>query len=127
MRIEPYGLDLAPGLVALARQRLPQWAGRIWAGNAIDWIPPGGIRFDYVHLLLDCVPPGRRGDLIRHHVAETVRPGGRLLVSDYAADPSIGAPAAAKTLRDLGYIPAGESSGGANKSRPPTPTVWLDC
>jgi 2-polyprenyl-3-methyl-5-hydroxy-6-metoxy-1,4-benzoquinol methylase len=37
LRIEPYGLDLAPGLVALARQRLPQWAGRIWAGNAIDW------------------------------------------------------------------------------------------
>ena len=127
LRIEPYGLDLAPGLVDLARQRLPQWADRIWVGNALDWMPPSSIRFDYVHVLLDCVPASRRGDLIRHHRAVTVRQGGRLLVSEYGADPSIGVPTAAQTLRDLGYVPAGESTGGRTPGRPPLPTAWLDC
>src|SRR5262249_46275243 len=42
--LEPYGLDIAPELAALARQRLPAWADRIFAGNAIDWSPPH--RFD---------------------------------------------------------------------------------
>src|ERR1043166_6724925 len=28
--IEPYGLDFAPGLVELARRRLPQWADLIF-------------------------------------------------------------------------------------------------
>jgi hypothetical protein len=42
--------------------------------NAIDWMPPGDLRFDYVHVLLDCVPGSRRADLIRHHLAHTVRP-----------------------------------------------------
>ena len=65
------------------------------AGNAVDWRPPGGLRFDYVHILLDCVPAARRADLVRHHLAQTVRPGtGRLLVSDYATDPATGHPAA---------------------------------
>jgi hypothetical protein len=27
-RIEPYGLDIAPRLVELARERLPHWADR---------------------------------------------------------------------------------------------------
>src|SRR5215470_11807265 len=74
LAVEPYGVDLAPRLVELARQRLPHWADRIWTGNAIDWIPPGGRRFDYVHVELDCVPTRRHGALIRHHLANTVRP-----------------------------------------------------
>ena len=36
LTIQPYGIDLAPGLVELARRRLPHWADRIWLGNAID-------------------------------------------------------------------------------------------
>jgi SAM-dependent methyltransferase len=32
--VEPYGVDLSPALAELARRRLPQWAGRIWTGNA---------------------------------------------------------------------------------------------
>lgn len=82
LQVEPYGVDIAPGLVELARARLPQWADRIWAGNAVDWMPPGGLRFDYVHILLDCVPQRRAAGLVRHHLAHTVRQGsGRLLVS----------------------------------------------
>ena len=126
LAIEPYGIDLGPGLVELARRRLPHWAGRIWAGNAIDWMPPEGLRFDYVHVLLDCVPASRRGDLIRHHLAHTVRPaGGRLLVSQYAADPAAGNPGAAEILSSLGFSCAGQTSGGDRPGRPPSPTAWL--
>jgi hypothetical protein len=127
LTVEPYGIDIAPGLVELARQRLPHWADRIWLGNAIDWKPPSGRRFDYAHILLDCVPPQRRADLMRHHLASTIQPAtGRLLVSSYAADPSIGSPAAAQTLRSLGFTCHGQTSGGNRPGRPPAPTAWTD-
>jgi hypothetical protein len=130
LRIEPYGIDIAPGLVEDARRRLPQWADRIWAGNAIDWLPPRRQRFDYVHVLLDCVPRRRRTDLIGHHLAHTVTPGtGRLLVSDYAAVPWAGGSAggsAAEVLLGLGFRCAGQSSGGQRRDRSPAPTAWID-
>lgn len=126
LAIEPYGVDLGPGLVELARRRLPHWAGRIWVGNAIDWTPPEGLRFDYVHVLLECVPASRRGDLIRHHLAHTVRPaGGRLLVSHYAAELAAGDQGAAEVLRSLGFAGPGQTSGGNRPGRPPAPTAWL--
>jgi hypothetical protein len=126
LAVEPYSIDLAPGLVQLAQARLPHWADRIWLGNAIDWTPPPGQRFDYAHLLLDCVPPPRRADLIRHHLASTIRPGtGRLLVSNYAAA-SAGSPAAAQTLQFLGFACNGQTSGGQRPGRPPAPTAWID-
>ena len=124
--VEPYGVDISPKLAELARRRLPRWSDRIWAGNAADWQPPDGRRFDYVHILLDCVPWPRRADLIRHHLAQTVRPGtGRLLVSDYAADPTTGHPAAPETVRSLGFRVAGQTSGGDRPGRVPSPTAWL--
>jgi 2-polyprenyl-3-methyl-5-hydroxy-6-metoxy-1,4-benzoquinol methylase len=127
LAVEPYGIDLAPGLVDLARRRLPHWAERIWLGNAIDWMPPCGQRFDYVHILLDCVPPRRRADLIRHHLAATVRPGtGRLLVSNYAAAASAGSPAAAQALQSLGFVCDGQTSGGERPRRPPVPAAWIN-
>jgi SAM-dependent methyltransferase len=127
LAVEPYGVDISPELAELARRRLPPWADRIWAGNAVDWRPPGGQRFDYVHVLLDCVPRGRRTDLVRHHLAHTVRPGtGRLLVSDYAADPASEHPAASETLRSLGFRCAGQTSGGDRPGRAPLPTAWIN-
>jgi hypothetical protein len=126
LAVDPYGVDISPELAELARRRLPRWAGRIWAGNAVDWRPPGGLRFDYVHILLDCVPAARRADLVRHHLAQTVRPGtGRLLVSDYATDPATGHPAAPETLRSLGFRVAGQTSGGDRPGRVPIPTAWI--
>jgi 2-polyprenyl-3-methyl-5-hydroxy-6-metoxy-1,4-benzoquinol methylase len=125
--IRPYGVDLAPGLVELARRRSPHWADRIWLGNAIDWLPPHGRRFDYVHLLLDCVPPQRHADLIRHHLACTVQPGtGRLLVSNYSSDTAIGSATAAQTLKSLGFTCNGQTSGGERSGRPLAPTAWID-
>ncbi len=126
LTVEPYGVDLAPDLVDLARRRLPRWADRFWVGNAIDWMPPGGQRFGYVHLLLDCVPAARYADLIRHHLAHTVRPGGRLLVSDYGAGSAGGVPTAAETLRALGYGCSSQSTGDHRLGRPAAPTAWID-
>lgn len=126
LRIEPYGVDLSPGLVAEARRQLPQWRDRIWLGNAIDWLPPDGLRFDYVHILLDCVPRRRYADLIRHHLANTCTPGtGRLLLSEYGATPERGG-TAAQIVRALGFDCAGESSGGQLPDRLPAPTAWID-
>jgi SAM-dependent methyltransferase len=49
--IEPYGVDFAPGLVDLARTRLPRWADRFWVGDVESWKPP--IRFDFVHTRIE--------------------------------------------------------------------------
>jgi SAM-dependent methyltransferase len=46
-QVEPYGIDFAPGLVELARTRLPQWADRIRLADVRSWEPP--FRFDFVH------------------------------------------------------------------------------
>jgi 2-polyprenyl-3-methyl-5-hydroxy-6-metoxy-1,4-benzoquinol methylase len=122
LTVQPYGVDLGAGLVDEARRRLPRWADRIWVGNAIDWLPPARQRFDYVHVLLDCVPAGRRAELIRHHLAGTVTPGtGRLLVSDYG-----GSPPAADALRALGFAVAGQTSPVRRPGRPLAPTSWID-
>jgi 2-polyprenyl-3-methyl-5-hydroxy-6-metoxy-1,4-benzoquinol methylase len=76
--IEPYGLDISPELAELARRRLPQWADRIFTGNAANWLPPR--RFDFVRTGLDYVPPTRRRDLVEHLLVNVVAPRGRLIV-----------------------------------------------
>ncbi|HKE51891.1 MAG TPA: class I SAM-dependent methyltransferase [Actinomycetes bacterium] len=76
--IEPYGLDISPVLAALARHRCPQWADRIWTGNAMGWRPPR--RFDLVRTGLDYVPPDRRADYLAHLLGTVVAPGGRLII-----------------------------------------------
>ena len=77
--IEPYGLDIVPEFVALARRRLPQWAGRIQVGNIRTWQPQGE-RFDYVLIRPEYAPASRRPDLIRHILEQVLKPGGRLIV-----------------------------------------------
>jgi SAM-dependent methyltransferase len=62
--VEPYGLEISPELAELARSRLPQWADRIWVGNAAEWEPPR--RFDVVRTGLDYVPPDRRRTFMEH-------------------------------------------------------------
>ena len=78
LAIEPYGLDISAQLVELARRRLPQWAGRIFQGNARFWAPPQ--RFNYVRTGIEYAPPGRQGDLLAHLLDSCVAPGGRLIV-----------------------------------------------
>jgi len=62
--VEPFGVDISPELAELARRRLPQWADRIWVGNAATWEPPR--RFKAIRTGLDYVPADRRPDLVEH-------------------------------------------------------------
>ena len=114
LAVEPYGVDIAPRLVDLARRRLPQWANRIEVGNAIDYRAPDNRRFTFVHTLLDSVPVHRRGDLIRH-TRTLVEPAGRLLVSHYPAEGGTDR-TAPEHVRRLGFRLAGQS----------TMTAWID-
>jgi SAM-dependent methyltransferase len=86
--IEPYGLDIAPELADLARRRLPQWADRIYIGNAVDWLPPPRAprRFDFVRTGLEYVPPPRQRDLVERLLREIAKPGGRLIVGVYSEE-----------------------------------------
>jgi SAM-dependent methyltransferase len=84
--IEPYGLEIASELAAIARRRLPQWADRIFVGNAVSWIPPR--RFHYVRTGLDYAPPTRRRDLVEHLLENMVAPGGRLIIGVFNEEKS---------------------------------------
>lgn len=79
-RIEPYGLDASARLVALARRRLPHLWDRFYVGDVLAWTPPG--RFDFVHTMVDLVPPRRRPEWLARVLREYVAPGGRLIVRD---------------------------------------------
>jgi SAM-dependent methyltransferase len=79
LNIEPYGLDIVPEFVELARSRLPHWADRIVVGNIRTWRPPGE-RFDFALLRPLYAPPGRRAAMVGHVLAHVLKPGGRLIV-----------------------------------------------
>jgi SAM-dependent methyltransferase len=81
--VEPYGLDLTPAVAELARRRLPQWADRIFVGNALTWRPP--MRFDFVRTELVYVPQSRQRDFVGRLVREVVAPGGRLILCGYGS------------------------------------------
>ena len=82
IRIEPYGLEILPELVVMARQRLPHWADRIAVGNALDWIPDRPV--DFVRTGLEYVPASLRAQLVGHLLEDVVAPGGRLIVGAYS-------------------------------------------
>lgn len=79
LSIEPYGLEIIPELVELAKQRLPQWADRIYTGNIRTWKPPDG-RFDYVLMRPEYAPEHRLGEMIGHILEHVLKGNGRLIV-----------------------------------------------
>lgn len=84
IQIEPYGVDLSSRLIALARQRLPQYTDRLVAANAFEWIPPQ--RFDFVRTELVYVPAAYERAYLEHLQAHYLTPQGRLLIANYAED-----------------------------------------
>lgn len=103
-RIEPYGLDHAPALVALARARLPRWADRIFVGDAMEWEPPR--RFDFVRAEL--YARERRRELVERLLG-WLEPGGRLIVCSYGSLRSkVVTERVGEILRDLGFDVGGE-------------------
>jgi SAM-dependent methyltransferase len=79
--VEPYGIDILASLADHARARLPRWVDRIFASNALGWVPP--ICFDYVRSGLDYVPPRHRRDLVAWLFDEVVAPTGRLILGTH--------------------------------------------
>lgn len=123
--VDPYGVDIAPELVARAQSDHPALASRFWVGDALDWVHPDGARFDLVHVLFDVVPPELHSELIRHQLDHVVAPGGRLLVSEYG-DPPSARSAEAQVVR-AGFVVAGRcrqpTRGGRERG---FPSVWID-
>jgi SAM-dependent methyltransferase len=103
-RVEPYGLDFSPRLVELARSRLPQWAQRIFLGDALEWEPPR--RFDFVRTELVYAPEERRRELVERLLERAVAPRGRLIVCGYGS-PRRGLPThpVRQIVREWGYEP----------------------
>ena len=102
--IEPYGLELAPAVAALARERLPRWAGRIFVGNGLEWEPPR--RFDFVRTELVYVPSERERAYVERLLDRVVVPGGRLIVCGYGSPRSgLVADPVAIRLRSYGLEP----------------------
>jgi SAM-dependent methyltransferase len=102
--IEPYGLDIAPSVAALARKRLPQWADRIYVGNALTWQPP--MRFDFVRTELAYVPEERHKEFMARLLEDVVAPGGRLIVCGYGSPRSgVAAHPVRRIVRSRGFQP----------------------
>jgi SAM-dependent methyltransferase len=114
--IEPYGVDFAPGLVEVARARMPEWAGRIWVGDAATWQPP--FRFDFVHVRLEI------GSL-----DAVLKFGNRTIVSSDGSFRRPGSPRAeqvAKRLRELGHSVAGERYCHSDEHEVESAIAWID-
>jgi len=79
--ITPFGLDIGDKLITLAKQRLPEFARNMFAGNAWDWAPPR--LFDFVRTELVYVPPVLRKRYVARLLTDFVAPDGRLLVAEY--------------------------------------------
>ena len=76
-------LDISERLAELARQRLPRWRERIFAGNALLGEPP--MRFDIVRTELLYVPTPRRREYAERVLERLVAPGGLLLICSYGS------------------------------------------
>jgi hypothetical protein len=83
LELEPFGLDIRPELIALARRRFPGLEHHFYVVNAWMWEPPR--RFDFVYSLYDNVPLTHLTDYIRHLVANVVASRGRLIVGAYGS------------------------------------------
>jgi hypothetical protein len=111
LTITPYGLDVGAGLIALARQRLPEYAGNFLVGNAWSWQPDRP--FANVYLLLDQVPHRYLTRHLQRLMDQVVAPRGRLIAGSYGSC-SRGIPAAdvAAALNSAGLTVVGTAVGG---------------
>ena len=120
-RLEPYGLEIAPELAALARRRLPRWAERIFVGNALGWMPPR--RFDFVRTGLDYVPARRRPDLLAHLLEHVVEEDGRLIVGVFNEEPE---PRLEREVSSCGLRIAGRTEAPHPSGRVVYRAFWID-
>jgi hypothetical protein len=110
--VEPYGVDFAPGLADLARQR---WGDRIFHADLRWWKPP--FRFEFVHV---------RFELWHEKV---LRFGRRVIVSSDGScrlRESPRAEAVGARLRELGLDPCGERYDRDDRHLVELAVAWVD-
>lgn len=124
LTIEPHGVDIVPEFVERARQRLPQWAGRIHVGNIRHWRPPGE-RFDFVLIRPEYAPQQKRAAMAHHVLENVLKPDGRLLV--LAGTEEIGLKRAEREVTSDGIVVGGRVELPHNKdSRLVRRLFWID-
>ncbi len=107
--LTPYGIDIGPRLVELARRRLPGFASHLQVANAWDWTPRR--RFRYVYALLDCVPDDLGPEFVGRLLDRCTAPGGTLILGRYgSASRRFPAPDVAALLAGFGHRVAGSTS-----------------
>jgi SAM-dependent methyltransferase len=102
----PFGLDIGPRLIELARQRFPECQDHFWVGNVWEWEPPQ--RFRYVYTLTDVVPDVYLERYLHRLAGRFIEPDGALIVGSYGST-SRQQPAqdVHGLLLDLGFTVAG--------------------
>jgi hypothetical protein len=119
--LTPYGVNCGAHLIALAQQRLPQYASHFWVANAWEWRPPR--QFRYVYSLYDCVPEERLPAYIRRLVTRYVEPGGTLILGAYgSSSKQEAARDIATDITAAGFCVAGSSSRG---TLPVARVAWI--
>ncbi len=124
--LEPYGIDINPGLVVEAMRRWSGVADHFWIADAWEFAPP--LKFDFVYSTVDCVPEKFLPSYVARLLDRFVKPGGRLIVGHYGSkakrvDPmDVGA-----ILDDYGFPVAGTTRGGKMRGHdgPVTRFAWL--
>ncbi len=120
--LTPYGVDIGPRLIEVARRRQPAFATHFFAADARTWIPPR--RFRYVYAICDSVPLEGQAAFARRLLELADAPGARLIVGAYGSRSRGLAPLdVGGFLRSAGLAVAGESEGG---EEPITRFAWID-
>ena len=122
LRLIPYGVDIGPKLIELAKKRLPEFASNFYVGNGWDWQPKQ--RFWYVYSLADSVPESYVDAYVRRLLEHVVEPNGRLIIGHYGSRSRGTAPLSiADLLASSGYKVAGSAWGG---DPPVSHFAWVD-
>ena len=122
LALTPFGMDCSVALIALARQRLPNYRDNFWVANAWGWTPPR--RFQYVYSVFDCVPRADLGAFAEQLMGQVVEPGGRLILGAYGSRSRRDPPAPIDVmLTDLSYEVAGSTRAGTPET---ARFAWID-
>lgn len=112
-RVVPYGIDLGSSLVALARDRLPQYASNFATADVWDWAPKR--TWTYVYCLVDVAPDDMRRQLL-DRLYRLVGPSGRLVLGSYRSSAGDEPVQVEEVLKSCGYEVDGTAGGGANEA-----------
>ena len=108
--ITPYGIDIGPRLVSLARDRHSNMPAHFAVADAWTWEPKR--KWDYVYSLVDLAPEELRCEFLSR-LASWVAPGGRLILGSYGSRSRLEDPQdLAGILANCGFEVAGAASGG---------------